>query len=89
MEWIVVTVIIALAGLFLTVGTPILKLNSNIVKLNCTMESLKEETDRNAKDLKEQKLHAHEAHQRIWDHNDEQDKQLAEHERRIGYLEKK
>lgn len=89
MEWIVVTVIIALAGLFLTVGTPILKLNSNIVKLNCTMEALKEKTELNAQELKEQKLHDHDAHQRIWDHNDIQDKQLAEHERRIGYLEKK
>lgn len=89
MEWIVVTVIIALAGLFLTVGTPILKLNSNIVKLNCTMEALKEKTELNAQELKEQKLHDHDAHQRIWDHNDEQDKKLADHERRIGYLEKK
>lgn len=89
MEWIVVTVIIALAGLFLTVGTPILKLNSNIVKLNCTMEALQEKTERNEKELREQKLHDHDAHQRLWDHNDEQDKQLSEHERRIGYLEKK
>lgn len=89
MEWIVVTVLVALAGLFLTVGTPILKLNSNIVKLNCTMEALKEKTELNAQELKEQKLHDHDAHQRIWDHNDEQDKKLADHERRIGYLEKK
>lgn len=89
MEWIVVTVLIALAGLFLTVGTPILKLNSNIVKLNCTMEALKEKTELNAQELKEQKLHDHDAHQRLWDHNDAQDKRLSEHERRIGYLENK
>lgn len=89
MEWGVVTVLIALVGLFLTVGTPILKLNANIVKLNCTMEAIQEKTDRNEKELKEQKLHDHDAHQRLWEHNEEQDKKLSEHERRIGYLEKK
>ena len=89
MEWGVVTVLIALVGLFLTVGTPILKLNSNIVKLNCTMEAIQEKTDRNEKELKEQKLHDHDAHQRLWDHNDAQDKTLGEHERRIGELEKR
>lgn len=89
MEWGVVTVLIALVGLFLTVGTPILKLNSNIVKLNCTMESLQEKTERNEKELKEQKIHDHDAHQRLWEHNEEQDKTLGEHERRIGELEKR
>ena len=89
MEWTVVTVIIALVGLLMTVGAPILKLNSNIVKLNANLEAQGVQIKRNEQELKEQKLHAHDAHQRIWDHNDEQDKQLSDHERRIGYLENK
>ena len=39
-EWTVVTVIVALVGLFLTIGKPIITLNSNIVKLNLTVEAL-------------------------------------------------
>ena len=89
MEWTVVTVIVVLVGLFMTVGTPILKLNSNIVKLNANLEAQGVQIKRNEDELKEQKLHAHDAHQRIWEHNEEQDKQLADHERRIGYLEQK
>lgn len=89
MEWTVVTVLIALVGLFLTVGTPILKLNSNIVRLNASIDALRDKTERNESELKEQRTHAHDAHQRLWEHNEEQDKQLTDHERRIGYLEKK
>lgn len=89
MEWTVVTVIVALVGLFLTVGKPIINLNSNIVKLNLSIDALREKTRQNAEELKEQKEHAHDAHKRIWDHNDEQDKQLSDHENRIQLLEHK
>ena len=88
-EWTVVTVIIALVGLFLTVGNPIIKLNSNIVKLNLSVDALREKTDAQASDLKDFEAHAHESHRRLWEHNDKQDKQLAEHEARIIGLEKK
>ena len=40
MEWTVVTVIIALAGLMATVGAPVIKLNGTIVKLNATIEAM-------------------------------------------------
>ncbi len=89
MEWTVVTVIIALFGLFFTVGKPIINLNNNIVKLNMSIESLREKTKANANELEKQKLHAHESHQRLWEHNEEQDKKLADHEKRINSLEKK
>ena len=39
-EWGVVAVIIALVGLFITVGKPIINLNSNIVALNQKVEQL-------------------------------------------------
>lgn len=89
MEWTVVTVIIALVGLFLTVGKPILNLNNNIVKLNMSLDALRERTERHEKDLVEQKAHSHEAHQRLWEHNDQQDEKLNDHEARIGILEGK
>ena len=40
MEWTIVTVIIALAGLMATVGAPVIKLNGTIVKLNATIEAM-------------------------------------------------
>ena len=42
MEWTVVTVIIALVGLFLTLGKPIINLNRAITKLDNTVDSLQE-----------------------------------------------
>lgn len=89
MEWTVVTVIVALVGLFLTLGKPIINLNSNIVKLNATLESHGEKIKNNEDELKEQKLHAHESHQRLWAHNNKQDEQLSDHEQRIHDLEHK
>lgn len=39
MEWTVVTVIVALVGLFAAVATPMLKLNATIAKLIAKMEA--------------------------------------------------
>lgn len=89
MEWTVVTALVVVVGLFITVGTPIIKLNSNIVKLNMNIDALRAKTEENAADLKEQKEHAHESHQKLWDHNAEQDKTLNDHENRIQLLEHK
>lgn len=88
MEWTVVTALVVIIGLFATVGKPIINLNSNIVKLNVSLESLNKRADKQEHDLDEQKKEAHESHTRLWDHNDIQDKQLADHERRIDLLEK-
>lgn len=89
MEWTVVTAIVVIVGLFLTVGTPIIKLNGNIVKLNINIDALREKTDQNAEDIKEQKEHAHDAHKRLWEHNQKQDDTLTNHEQRIHDLEQK
>lgn len=40
MEWTIVTVIIALVGLFLAVGKPILGLNSSVTKLQLSVDKL-------------------------------------------------
>ena len=39
--------------------------------------------------MDKQTEHNREIHKRLWDHNDEQDDRLDDHERRIGSLEHK
>lgn len=62
MEWTVVTVIIALVGLFMAVGRPIITLNSSITHLQDTIDDLRENikvlTGRT--DSQEEKLQDHE-----------------------------
>lgn len=62
MEWTVVTVIIALVGLFMTVGKPIITLNSSITRLQDAIVELREDikvlTSRT--DSQEEKLQDHE-----------------------------
>ena len=81
-EWTVVTVIAALIGLFFTVGKPIIDLNKNITALNITVQQ-------NSADICTQRKDAEKSHQKLWDHNGEQDKTLADHETRISVLEQK
>lgn len=62
MEWTVVTVIIALVGLFMTVGKPIISLNGSITHLQDAINELREDikvlTGRT--DSQEEKLQDHE-----------------------------
>ena len=62
MEWTVVTVIIALVGLFMTVGKPIITLNSSITHLQDAIDELREDikvlTSRT--DNQEERLQDHE-----------------------------
>lgn len=79
-EWTVVTVIVALVGLFMAVGAPIIKQTQTMTKLDATMETLSEKLTQ----LEEKNS---DAHKRIWDHNNDQDKQINNHEIRIVKLE--
>ena len=83
-EWGVVGVIIAVVGLFFTVGKPVINLNTSITKLTVTVDRLQKDYD----DLKKR---AHEevsylavknsdSHRRIHD-------KLDDHEQRITDLE--
>lgn len=80
-EWDVVMVIIALVGLAVAIGAPVLKLNTSItrliVKLNNLDEGLDELTERNR-----------ESHKRIYGRLEGHDKELSEHNLRIFALEK-
>lgn len=80
-EWNIVLTLITLLGFGTAIVTPILKLNKTLTELiagvNTLNAGLKESNDSNAK-----------AHARIWEHNDEQDKEIQDHELRITILEK-
>lgn len=74
--------IVVLVGLAGSIIGPVIKLNSSITRLTVTMERL-------VKDVDVIKENSHDAHQRLWEKNDEQDKALADHETRITTLEKR
>ena len=82
MEWTTVTVIIALVGLGAAVIKPMVSLTQSITKLTVVVERLERELD-------EQSEHSRESHKRLWDHNEEQDNRLDDHERRIHDMEHK
>lgn len=82
MEWTVVTVIAALVGLGASIIKPIVSLTRSITQLTVVVEGLRADMD-------EQREHSRVSHQKLWEHNGEQDRCLAEHERRIGLLEQK
>ena len=79
-EWQVVGVIIALAGLVGAIVAPLIRLNSTITKLTLMVDQL-------VKDMDEQHRRSHDAHTKLWDHQNEQDEKLVNHEIRITKLE--
>ena len=81
-EWNVVGVLVVVAGLFLSVGAPVIRLNSTLTKLSALVEGLR---DRQAR----QEQSNTEGHRRLWKHSDEQDATLTDHETRITILERK
>lgn len=81
-EWTVVTVIIAIVGLFFTIGKPIINLNTNITTLNEGIKNLNERQDR-FETISEKE------HNELWEHEDEQDKILEEHKMRLHDLDGK
>lgn len=80
-QWEVYLVIVSLVGFAIAVGTPIIKLNTSITRLidrlNNLDEGMEELTARNSR-----------SHERIWKHNEEQDKKIEDHEKRITVLER-
>lgn len=87
MQWEVVGVIVTLVGLAAAVGGPVLKLNGSITRLTTLLQAIEHRLDTLEQGAKEQRTHAAESHRRIWNHNDEQDVRLEDHEKRITLLE--
>ncbi len=80
MSWEIFLGIVALVGFFITVGTPVLKLNTSIIRLNESVNLLKEIIDKNEQAEKE-------AHQIIWNHMDGVDGTIKNHEDRLTRAE--
>lgn len=81
-EWNVVGVLVVVVGLFLSVGAPVIRLNSTLTKLSTLMEAVQTRQDRQERDNTD-------SHRRLWKHNDGQDAFLRDHETRITILERK
>ena len=84
-EWGVVGVIVVLVGLFAAICVPLIKATKESVKsmteLNVTMRNLAEK-------LTNLESNNTEAHRRLWQHNEEQDARINDHETRITIIEK-
>ena len=80
-EWQVVGVIVVIVGLIITIIGPIIKLNTSITMLTVTLKSM-------SGDIEELTVKNSKSHERLWVHNEEQDKMLNDHEKRLTIVEK-
>ena len=87
-EWTVFEVVAAISALFISIGVPVIRLNSSITKLTIMLERVEKDVDANRQQITAQKEAAHASHEKLWKHNDEQDDILQNHEARIKFLEK-
>ena len=79
-EWSVVGVFVTLLGIGAVVIPPIIKLTNSITRLTTLINGMSEDiSDLTAKNAQ--------GHDRIWEHNKEQDRTLNDHERRLCHLE--
>ena len=81
MEWTVVVVIVALAGLTGSILTPAIKLNTSVTKLSTLVDNLNAELDAMENSNSE-------AHRRLWNELEGQKSTVSGHETRITLLEK-
>lgn len=81
-DWDIVKDIVVLAGLIMTVTTPLLKLNTSITQLKALLDSV-------AKQVQENDKSNSGSHKRLWEHNEEQDETLQRHEQRLHDLDGK
>lgn len=81
-DWDIVKDIVVLAGLIMTVTTPLLKLNTSITQLKALLDSV-------AKQVQENDKSNSASHKRMWEHNEEQDETLQRHEQRLHDLDGK
>lgn len=81
-DWDIVKDIVVLAGLIMTVTTPLLKLNTSITQLKTLLDSV-------AKNVQENDKSNSASHKRLWEHNEEQDETLQRHEQRLHDLDGK
>lgn len=87
MEWTVITALVTLVGLGISVGGPVVRLNSSITRLTALLQAMERRLDALEAALAAQQSKAAESHRRLWTREEEQDRRLADHEARLQLLE--
>ena len=88
-EYQVIGVIVTLVGLGVAIITPIIKLNTNIVRLTDAVDNLNEAHSKMDKDNDAAHKQLHERINRRKKENEELDDRVSDHENRISILEHK
>lgn len=81
-DWDIVKDTVVLVGLIITVTTPLLKLNTSITQLKSLLDSVVKQVQDNDRGNST-------SHKRLWEHNEEQDEILHNHEMRLHDLDGK
>jgi hypothetical protein len=81
-EYTVILVIVTLVGLFVTVGKPIINLNTNIVELGSAVKGLQKTVDKLEKKQEDDNA-------KVWDRLARGEVKFDNHEKRITNLEEK
>lgn len=79
-QWDIVVVATTLAGLLAAILGPIVRLTKAITRLTTAMERMEQ-------DVMELTANNREGHARLWDHAQQQDQMLCDHESRIRVIE--
>lgn len=86
-----VVALISLFALFKAVAKPLIKglteLTKSITTLDASVNRLQSDVANIKSDIEKETEHSSQSRKRIWAHNDEQDKKLENHEKRIWHLE--
>lgn len=80
--------VLTIAGMVLTVATGCIAIVRPVIKLSTTITQLNDNIEKLSVDFKENMKKTSDARKRIWEHNEEQDDIIANHEVRIQILEK-
>ena len=82
MTWEIFLGIVALVGFLITIISPLMKLSKTMTELNVNMQNLNQAMNTLTSNNTE-------SHRRIWEHNEEQDSKIENHEKRITKIETK
>ena len=82
MTWEIFLGIVALVSFMITVISPLMKLSKTMTELNVNMQNLNQAMNTLTSNNTE-------SHRRIWEHNEEQDSKIENHEKRITKIETK
>ena len=82
MTWEIFLGIVALVSFMITVISPFMKLSTTMTELNVNMQNLNQAMNTLTSNNTE-------SHRRIWEHNEEQDSKIENHEKRITKIETK